>query len=453
VEWHGRARLNDSMIVRAWLSCCLALVGLLGLAGCSFIPSHIHNEAKASAARQARDAMAEYGKNAPKMYSSMLANVDRFKGEEVYLLAELAANASDSLVTKAPSMTWEELSKEITNKVKELDELKVSLGATAATTTAERASILAKAKSLEERVAAARAALKAAKEDVTSWNASIALIRDAIEQLPASSSSLNGSAALQDVQAAIEAAASRKIEFVDADGNTVTESVSDIVQKRIPGLLESLQEPGVDGSLLGKLPDAPGLQLVLATLGLELAQVEQRRAEVRLERIAQTVEVLDDAQVQIAVAGKLLRPAQQWVAEIAGTAPRSNAFESISRARLQARAVFPSSTTEPKEAQCQPVLSAINSASLTLVNLRDVVVGESILARVSNATPVALARIEHTRSIVESSINDRQYQALISSGLAGLVAYHEGGLTSEDVANVIRFVQAVAVGVLAGRVD
>lgn len=445
--------MKDSIIARGPLGCCLALVGLLGFGGCSFIPSHIHNEAKATAARQAREAMAEYSKNAPKMYSSMLANVDRFKTEETYLLAELVNNASDSLVTTAPSMTWRELSERIGKKVSELDGLETSLGETATIAIGERANVLANAKSLAERLTAARAALKTAKEDLTRWNASIALIRDAIGQLPASASSLSGSAALSDVQAAIKAAASRQIEFVDADGTTIKESVSDIVQKRVPALLESLKEPGADGAVVGRLPNAPGLQLVLATLGLELAQVEQRRAEVRLERIAQTIELLDDAQVQLAVADELLRPAQTWAADLARTSPHSNAFVSISRARLQALAKAPPSTSEPRSAEFQPVLDAINAASLTLVNLRDAVVGESILARVSSATPVALARIEHMRSIVESSINDRQYQALIGSGLAGLVAYHEGGLTSEDIANVIRFVQAVAVGVLAGRVD
>jgi len=445
--------LNDLIIARGPFGCCLALAGLLGLGGCSFIPSHIHNEAKATTARQARDAMAEYSKNAPKMYSSMLINVDRFRTEETYLLADLATNASDSLVTKAPSMIWSGLSERLEKKTTELNGLKVSLGETAAAALGEQTAILANAKSLAERLAAARAALKAAKDDVTSWNATIALIRDAIGQLPASSGSRSGSAALSDVQSAIKAAANRQIEFVDADGTTVKTSVSEIVQKRVPALLESLNGSGGDGAVVKALPDAPGLQVVLATLGLELAQVEQRRAQVRLERIAQTIEVLDDAQVQLAVADKLLDPAKTWADALARTSPRSNAFVEISRARMQALAKIPPSTAEPMRADFQPMLDAINAASLSLVNLRDVVVGESILARVSSTTPVALARIEHTRSIVESSINDRQYQAVINSGLAGLVAYHEGGLTSEDIANVIRFVQAVAVGVLAGRVD
>lgn len=445
--------MNDLIIARGWLSSCVALAGLLGFGGCSFIPSHVHNEAKATVARQARDAMAEYSKNAPKMYSSMLANVDRFKTEETYLLTELATNASDSLVTKAPSMTWSDLSKRLGKKGTELNGLKASLGETAAAAVGERTTIFANATSLAERLAAARAALKAAKDDVTSWNATVALIRDAIGQLPASSSSLSGSAALSDVQSAIKAAANRQIEFVDADGTSVKASVSDIVQKRVPALLESLKGSAGDDAVVKGLPDAPGLQVVLATLGLELAQVEQRRAEVRLERIAQTIEILDDAQVQLAVADKLLDPAKTWADGLAQTSPRSNAFVEISRARMQALAKIPPSTAEPMSADFQPVLNAINGASQSLVNLRDAVVGESILSRVSSTTPVALARIEHTRSIVESSINDRQYQAVIASGLAGLVAYHEGGLTSEDIANVIRFVQAVAVGVLAGRVD
>ena len=43
-------------------------------------------------------------------------------------------------------------------------------------------------------------------------------------------------------------------------------------------------------------------------------------------------------------------------------------------------------------------------------------------------------------------------QALIRSGLDGLAAYHAGGLKPEDIANLIRFAQAVGVAVIAGGV-
>src|SRR5262249_56289661 len=166
----------------------------------------------------------------------------------------------------------------------------------------------------------------------------------------------------------VEAGGKRWMGLGDAGGATVKTSVSEIVQKRVPALLESLNGSGGDGAVVKALPDAPGLQVVLATLGLELAQVEQRRAQVRLERIAQTIEVLDDAQVQLAVADKLLDPAKTWADALARTSPRSNGFVDLSRARVRALAKIPPSTAEPMRADFQPMLDAINAATLSLVN-------------------------------------------------------------------------------------
>jgi gas vesicle protein len=401
--------------------------------------------------------MTEYAQNSPKMYSTMLANVERFRAEEEYLLTELTTNFSDSLVTKAPSMTWGALQVRVSGDPKSLEAqlgtLKTSLGQNAESIYADDKNARQDLKTLAERVAAARSAVAAAKDQITSWNASIALLRDAIQRLPAAVKSSSATRGAADLKTAIESAASRQIEYVDADGKTVKDTVSDVVRKRVPDLLDRLKEPGEDKkTLLSLLPDAPGLGLVLANLGLELAQAEQRRAQLRLEWCAAVAEVLDDALVQIRVAETLVESSKKWLSD-ARLDAQSNAFEGVLRARMQARAMLSQVKGEPRKADFQPVLSAINAASGELVNLRDIILAESITARVSSTTHVALARLEHIRSITESSINDSQYQALIRSGLAGLVRYHEGGLTSEDVANVIRLVQAIAVGVLTGKVD
>ena len=52
------------------------VIAFLASSGCSIIPSHLHSSASADAAKEARDAMVEYGKGSPKMYSAMLSNVD-----------------------------------------------------------------------------------------------------------------------------------------------------------------------------------------------------------------------------------------------------------------------------------------------------------------------------------------------------------------------------------------
>jgi hypothetical protein len=431
----------------------LALLGVLGVSGCALLPSHVHDKGQAEAAVQARDTMSEYSKGAPKMYVAMLANVERFKVEEEYLLSELHKNVADSLVTKGPSMTWQELSSRAESNRDNLRKLKASLGSNSEQLYSRDKKIRAELPGLEERVNAAKKAVQSAKDDVTNWNATVAVFREALQSLPLGKDTASAKDTAQVLEDVVKKAGSKNIEYVDADGKTVKEPIKDVLQRRVPDLIKGLREPGGGSKgLLAVIPDAPGIDVVIANLGLELAQSERQRAEIHLAQTTAVKDVLEDALVQIAVADVLLNRGAAWAADKAKSDARSNVFEDIMRSRLQAREKMPRAGTKALDADFQPVLNAIDTASLTLQNVRDLVVAESIVLRVSTTLPVALERLDHVRSITESGVNDRQYESLIRSGLSGLAAYHEGGLTSDDVANVIRFAQAVAVGVVAGRV-
>ena len=404
--------------------------------GCA-IPSHIHSPANANAAREARDAMIEYGKGAPKMYSAMLANVDRFKAEEEWLLSELAANVSDSLVTKLPSMKWSAVGKRADGTLEKIGDLRrdfaKAVGAAAPAAAAAK---------LEAQVVAAREAVKRAKQNVTDWNASVAVLQASLLQLVVSGSAQSGPKSLTSLSDAISTVGNKQAEYFDADGKKVTQSVAEVARGRVPALLLGLQSGDRQKSLLEALPDAPGLELVIVNLGLELAELEQRRTQAQRADAAALLELLEDMSAQIAVAETLLKPVATWIAgsdPALGARPPGddNVFTSIEAVRA---------STEGRP------LDRIDSTSLYLVWLREVAVAESIVTRVSSTSTVALARFAHTRSIREASINDVQYQALIRSGLDGLAAYHAGGLKSEDIANLIRFAQAVGVAVIAGGV-
>jgi hypothetical protein len=419
------------------------LVTLLGCCGCA-IPSHVHSPENAAAAKEARDVMVEYGKGSPKMYAAMLANLERFKVEEEYLLAELAANVSQSLATSLPSMPWSGVKTRVDTALGEVRKLRDDFPATLAAAAAAPGA--ADAKTLKERLDAARAAVKAAKKNVTDWNASVAVLQESLRHLIVSGSARSGAASLRSVGDAIAAVKDTPVEYFDADGKKVTESIGDVLRQRIPTSLTALRSADGRKSLVDALPDAPGLELVIASLGLELAELEQRRAEAHLADVAALTELLEDASAQLEIAEALLRPTAEWFAGTTMGRPRpgENVFVDVRGARAQAR-----------DHQSDPamVLAGINQISGYLYDLRTVAVGESIVTRVSHTTAVAIARLEHARSIRASSFNDVQYQAVIRSGLDGLAAYHAGGLKAEDVANIIRFAQALGVGVIAGKVN
>jgi hypothetical protein len=117
----------------------------------------------------------------------------------------------------------------------------------------------------------------------------------------------------------------------------------------------------------------------------------------------------------------------------------------------QGELLFNAIEQEAQAKSATPIGRRLATANI-LMFVREEAIAESILSRVRTLAPLAIARLNHENSILISNINDQEYQALIQSGVAGLVAYHDGGLTAQDVANVINFAQAVGVGVIAGRV-
>jgi len=88
-----------------------------------------------------------------------------------------------------------------------------------------------------------------------------------------------------------------------------------------------------------------------------------------------------------------------------------------------------------------------------LVVIRKTMVAESIVARNIGKFETSLQRLRHQDSIANSAIADAAWRALLKSALAGLSAYHQGGATKEDVANLISFCQAVALAVVAYGVN
>jgi hypothetical protein len=88
-----------------------------------------------------------------------------------------------------------------------------------------------------------------------------------------------------------------------------------------------------------------------------------------------------------------------------------------------------------------------------LVAARRLVIADAMLTRTEHLLNLAATRLDHEDSIVASRAHDEAWRAVMRSGLAGLVAFHNGGFTSEDAANIIRIAQAIALAFIAGGVQ
>jgi hypothetical protein len=107
--------------------------------------------------------------------------------------------------------------------------------------------------------------------------------------------------------------------------------------------------------------------------------------------------------------------------------------------------------TEDQTRYAEQLWVCENGVAEVFLDLRRLTLAESIIARNETSFQLKLDRLNHDESIENSALHDATYQTLISSGIAGLVAYHQSGFTQEEAANIIRIGQAIALSVIAGK--
>jgi hypothetical protein len=146
--------------------------------------------------------------------------------------------------------------------------------------------------------------------------------------------------------------------------------------------------------------------------------------------------------------------AAEWMnAHAAALRTRRTAVE----AEVRALAAFAS--TQPQD---QTVAATVHAAATEgneprlrvllsqLARYAAIVGSESLFAAESNVS----AESERQRASIRlSEIHSRENAVLLRHGLDGLARYYEGGLKPAEIANLLRAAQAIALAVIAARVD
>jgi len=487
------------MAAVCWLAICL-LIG----AGCSYVPSHIHDDNKARIAQSAQSTMSDYVKAAPAMYSTMTSNAQLFATQEDATLANYSYLAAESLVhvytlqsSKSDVEARMQCLYHFETQLRELFlparsasdsrsfaippdcgaptgpppyEITNSSGQPATDSEIVKKGGRCRAfESYPPQLAQVRESLNALKPALskalganssgntisdlqkhvsdlktrlTVWNEDIALLNTAVTQLPKSGSTTQSSQGILNIlKNADTTLKNTKITYVDADGVKQSKSAADVIADTSK-LNTSSSDPQ---SVLNAIPNAwnaPGIDLQIATLSLTLAQLEQKKTQRQLALYQQAQQVTNQARAELEVSGLL-------VATRSSSTPgnQKTILGDVIEATKMGGPCVKGLQKSPYPAQADALC-----ASGYLQFMRNAMLAETIVARNYVTVPIKLARLNHQLSISESELDAQQYQALISSGLSGLVAYENGGLTSQEVGNVISFGQAVAVAALAGRV-
>lgn len=405
----------------------LLLMTVLAASGCAMMPSHVHNDANAKTALQVQTYMADYAKNSPNMYMAMLSNLEKFKVEEEYLLTELATNYYSSLITQLPTMTWTKFSERIEECQKMIGEFQEKVLREAK----KRKWVEEEAKDAKQAVEAAKKRVEEAKKTVTAWNAYVAFIQQGFRNIPKDYSQLNKDTDIQTLMQVVDDAKKKEITYMDANGGEKKTTIREVLKDRMPSK-EDWQKFKV-------LPDAPGITLLIMNMGLELAQIRQKKAESELARFNSRAALFEDAYILQELSMQLLKEAKKTAGrrEKGGTPfatiadVRQRALKSISAGR------FNDFTNDN------------NTIANVLLALRKETLAESIMARNQSLFDVTLARLDHQDSIYESIAGDAAWQAVIRSGIEGMAAYHQSGFSAEDAANIIRIAQTIALAFIA----
>jgi hypothetical protein len=430
------------------------------LCGCSLLPSHIHREEDAVAAKKAQAELTAFADHSGSMYQTMLTNLERFRTEQDRVIGDLAATRERALVNALASFTFkcparaagereeapcESLEKRATDIEEKAKKLDAELTLRVKAYFKEKAEDLTALNEARGAIAAAKKAVARAKDDADRWSQTVALLKKGISEVPLSS----GTQASDDSDQKSKVLAGRlkelgekEVQFTDVNGKLVTKKIKDVLSDQF--------ETDGEKSLAKVIPHAPGIELTILRLGLDLAEINKKAAEARLAQLVPRMELYEDFYSAIRLVRKLAEDLKFGVVAKEDQIPIQRY---LLREAATARAQYAVLSKEaPEKQDARALYTTVGTIAGRLVSIRRLTVADALLVRSETMLDVAEARLAHEESILASRFNDEMWQAVLRSGIDGLVAYHQGGFTREDAANIIRIAQAVALAFIAGGI-
>jgi hypothetical protein len=431
--------------------------------GCSLLPSHIHNPDRATRTAKLASLVDQYGDKSPGIYDTLLKSSRTVASEQDKVLAGLTANRTEALTDQLPFQTGKGLATLSSSVCSSLNQTRSNLTIAMNTYLSEKTGAEQSAKTAEEAIKAAQLQVAAAQESVTDWNATTAVLEAGVAELPSANESPhdNKQLGLADLEKAVQAAGDKQVQYADADGKTQKRKISDILKDQI--------NVSGKGKPLLNIPDAPGATLTILTLGVQLANVQKHAAEAKLAQLSRRLELYARVEAEAELAKALLSDAgdscQSQLVSLIVRADRSFVVETsllADEGQAEEQAVAEAAKSigtegeQQREQRLVPKIQIANRRVLALtsdlIKLRELATAEAVATRTSLDLAVNEPRLAHEESILDSQVNDVAWRAVIRSGVVVLDQYEQGGFTAQDAADIIAIAQAIAVGVIAGRV-
>ena len=449
--------------------CFPALVLMLLLAGCSARSSRIyaHDEALAEGLREARGSLTEVSTSAGAAIETMVENLE--KGAELRRAA-ITRNAAAELqgdLNALATMTWSDLNSQGSVAVGELEGM-VKGAKQAITRVTEQIAQLQHVATVdpEQSLGAAPQAESNELKNALQTLGEALGAKSVSDYLDASAKfiemvdkkvfpALEAFAADQQLDEVLDVLRKARNPKLIAAVNAAAAGAEDPSSVKLPGGL-----PNAIKKYLGREVTTVGdLRKLLAAKDSSIAEVrltllrEGRRtmAELRAAQMAELKERLRLYNARLFIIERQLVAARKVVAQAPpqnvpagdGILTTLDAQYGDYRARLAG-----GSTTVP--ARPVDARAQFTDAIGVLRNYADL---NGSLDRLRRIAEDEIQTLEHRALLEQGRIGTDAYRRLASLGLDGMVNFAEGGVTEAQVANWLRALQAVGIGVIGGKVD
>jgi DNA repair exonuclease SbcCD ATPase subunit len=401
----------------------LHVLVVLLFASVSSAQIRFYDPANDELAKKTRDAFTEFSKGDANVFETMVSNTLNLKEATLAHLYELNQQSTRDTANLIPLLTWTDLRKDVRRTQQEFreayDSARTILNAGPGTTDLKETLAAAKADlaTLQRARAQKEAELKNEAPDLTKLKDSLENLKNAL------------------------AASQTPVRSLSDLGKTFTNLK--LIWTNVASVKKFWDETE-------KYTQAPGLQLTILDSAvahrqakvdrLKLEVEEAKAVETRAQRIEQRLELVwnqGDVDANGEAIGGLFG---QVYAGIKGVSnPDERVLETIGKLAKQARNEVGTSLTAT--IQLRDLLDILGRYVSLAGYQKYLLLSDAIESGVDH----------HLFSIRRSALNTNEREVLVGYGLDGLAAYHEGGLRPEQIANFFRAVQAIAVGVLAGK--
>jgi chromosome segregation ATPase len=409
---------------------------ILCLVFLNFGCTHLHNQQNADLAKEISTEFKTFQGSLANPYSLMLQNQQKVDAKASKLQAEIAKQKAFSFSAQVDTVTWEQIKIELETERKQLDERNKNLKEGVEALLKEKGEQEAKVKDYEDGLKKARALLEKAIKEQQKWEARQVLFRSTIKFLADTAAAKGKKLEPQTLEEAKKDILDQKITVEDLNVNGDIKpkdtTVGDVLSSDKTALMQLAFGELLQKYTIGNFDpvSAPGLSVIILSLGTDLAKVQLDRANLEANYLKARIDSLEALKEESDKIEKALNIIRDRIKE--------NTFVSTDQ-------VLKTINNLRKQDKGNAILDAFRVLAYYSVTQT---LDES--ARLELQTRPA--RLEHEYSIRLSAINAREHEALISRGLEGLLVYHDNGITPEMIANLLRAAQSVALAVLAAGV-